>query len=304
MSVLKGIDVSSYQAALNVNAVPIDFIIIKATGGTGYVNPHCDAHYQQAKAGGKLRGVYHFYSDGFGGDDPIAEADYFVNNVQGYVGDAILVLDWERGGNPHFSDTGKAKAWLDRVYARTGVKPLIYMSLSVINELDWSAVIAGGYGLWVAYYIANSTPITNFAMDSGRDPNPHWDGAVNDCIWQFTSTGRLSGYGGNLDCNFFYGDAKAWNAYAKSNAAQPAPSPSPAPAPVPDPAPAPVPTPEPTPVPPVPTPTPEPTPVPEPVPPVEDKPPQETPPPVRKSLWDYVLGLYQVVKDFLSQYKK
>lgn len=287
MSVLKGIDVSSYQSALDVNSVAADFVIIKATGGTGYVNPHCDVHYQQAVAGGKLHGVYHFYSDGFGGDDPIAEANYFVDNVAGYVGDGILVLDWERGGNPHFGDVAKAKAWLDHVYARTGVKPLIYMSLSVVSELDWSSVINAGYGLWVAAYIANATPIPNYQMDPARDPNPRWDGVVNDCIWQFTSTGRLDGYGANLDCNFFYGDANAWNAYAGKPEA-----PAPEPAPVPEPTPEPVPTPEPTPEP-IPEPSPEPIPEPLPVPIPEPVPePTPTPKPPQNFLKQlvYVLG--------------
>ena len=90
---LKGIDVSWFQRDLRIAAINTDFVIIKATGGTGYVNPHCDAHYQEAKALGKKRGVYHYYSDGFGGDDPIAEANYFVDNCAGYVNDAILILD-------------------------------------------------------------------------------------------------------------------------------------------------------------------------------------------------------------------
>jgi len=231
---LKIIDVSSYQSDLNVNSVAIDGVIIKATGGNGYVNPHCDTHFQQAKATGKKRGVYHYYSDGFGGDDPIAEANFFVDNILGYVGDAILVLDWERGGNPHVGEVAKAKAWLDHVHDRTGVKPIIYMSLSLITGMDWSSVISAGYGLWCADYVSNSTPIPNFSMDSSRDPNPHWDGNVNDVLWQFTSTGRLDGYGANLDCNFFFGDGNAWDAYAKA----PAPvAPIPAPAPVPVPAP-------------------------------------------------------------------
>lgn len=32
-------------------------------------------------------------------------------------------------------------------------------------------------------------------------------------MWQWTSSGRLNGYNGNLDCNVFYGDGKTWDAY-------------------------------------------------------------------------------------------
>lgn len=209
---LKGIDISAAQGSIDVSGLPVDFVVIKATGGNGYVNPQCDTNYQQAKNGGKLRGVYHYYSDGFGGDDPIAEANWFVDNIQGYVGDAILVLDWERGGNPHVNEVDKAKAFLDHVVFRTGVKPVIYMSASLVSEMDWSPVINGDYGLWVAAYPYNSTPITDFQIDPNLDPNPSW-GAVGDIMWQFTSTGRIAGYYGNLDCDLFYGDANTWNAY-------------------------------------------------------------------------------------------
>lgn len=287
---LKIIDVSVYQSGLNVNAVDVDGVIIKATGGTGYVNENCDTHYQQAKFTGKKRGVYHYYSDGYGGDDPIAEADFFVDNCLGYVGDAILVLDWERGGNPHVGNTDFAKRWLDHVYERTGVRPIIYMSLSLIQELDWSAVIAGGYGLWCAAYVSNSTPIPNFQMDSTRDPNPNWDGTVNDVLWQFTSSGRLDGYDGNLDCNFFYGDGNAWDAYAKSDHGTPAPAPPPEPTPLPSPPEPPV-TP-PTPVEPPTDPgqgTPPPTPVPTPVKP--------------KNQWDFFFRFIQFLTKFFKKGK-
>lgn len=218
---LRGIDVSVYQSDLDVNSVAADFVVAKATGGTGYVNEHCDIHIQQAIAGGKAFGFYHYYADGWSGDDPIAEAEWFVNNCMGYFGHGIPVLDWESGGNPHVRDTSKALQWLQHVEARTGKKAIIYMSLSLIQSLDWSAVIAGNYGLWCAAYVDDHTIIPNYQMDPNRDPNPNWDGQVNDVLWQFTSSGRLDGYGGNLDCNFFYGNRATWDAYAGTNTPAP-----------------------------------------------------------------------------------
>jgi lysozyme len=222
---LRGPDVSHWKGAVNLAAIDCDFVITKATGGTGYVDDQCDNNVQQAIALGKKWGVFHYFSDGFNDGDPIAEADWFVDNCLGYVGKGLLILDWERGGNPDVANVGKALAWLQHVEARTGVKPVIYMSLDLILSLDWSAVIAGGYGLWCADYVADNTPIPNYQMDPNRDPNPHWDGQVNDVLWQFTSTGRLDGYGGNLDCNFFYGTRAAWDAYAGTHTA-PVPEPA------------------------------------------------------------------------------
>lgn len=222
---LRVIDTSVYQSDLVVAATNADAFIVKATGGNGYVNPDCDDTVQQTIALGKPFGFYHYFSDGFNDGDPTAEANWFVDNCLGYFNRGIPILDWERGGNPDVSNTGKAMQFLAQVEARTGVKPLIYMSLSLVTSMDWSAVVANNNGLWCADYVDNNTPITNFAMDPNRDPNPTWDGNVNDVLWQFTSTGRIDGYGGNLDCSFAYVTRAGWDAYAGVHAA-PAPDPT------------------------------------------------------------------------------
>lgn len=237
------IDVSSYQSDLDLHNVSYDGAIIKATEGLGYVNPHCDIHFQQAKSMGNKRGVYHFANNV---NDAVAEANYFVDNILGYVGDAILVLDYERGNNDP-RNVGWAKTWLDQVHARTGVKPLIYMSESNVNAVDWSPVFNADYGLWVAKYWDNS-PQPNYNMaDAGPEPNVNW-GAAGYAMWQWTSTGRLDGYGGNLDCDIFYGDQGAWDKYANAQApAPPAPTPPPeTPAPVTPPTEPPIVNPDPT----------------------------------------------------------
>lgn len=259
---LNGIDVSSWQSALNVGAINADFVIIKATEGNYYVNPHCDVHYQQAKSAGKKLGVYHFADHG----DAVQEADYFVDNITGYIGEAILVLDWE---GIFTADTGWAKTFLDHVYSKTGVKPLIYMSSNVVQQ-DWSDVINAGYGLWVAQY-ADSNIHYNYSI-VGSDANVNW-GSTSNAMWQWTSTGRLDGYGANLDCNVFYGDQAAWDAYA-AKIEQPTPQPEPAPQPEPTPAP------DPTPI----TPSPEPTPTP------------VVTPATQPSLGDFLKALWALIK--------
>ncbi len=198
---MNGVDTSSYQGSLNVGNTNFQFCVIKATEGNNYVNPYCDTHYQECKNSGKLRGVYHFSDHG----DANSEAEFFVNNTKGYIGDGILVLDWE--GN-FVSDVNWAKTWLDRVYQLTGVRPLIYMSSSVVNAYDWSSVVNANYGLWVANY-----GINNGSMNSA--PNVKWWSTY--FIWQYTSVGRIANYNGNLDLDVAYGDVNTWNAYAKSN---------------------------------------------------------------------------------------
>lgn len=205
---MNGIDVSGWQKGINLKEVPADFVIVKATQGTTYVNPDCDRAYQQAKKAGKLLGVYHYFSGG----DPVAEADFFVSNIKGYIGEAILVLDWEGQMNKKFSQgPAVAKPFLDRVAKLTGVNPLIYMSKSVCREHNWSAV-AAKYGLWVAQY-AND-------KQTGYQTKPWTDSAgygawKSPAIFQYSSHGRLSGYSGNLDMDIAYLDAAGWKAYAK-----------------------------------------------------------------------------------------
>lgn len=213
---LKGIDISKWQTGIDLSKVPCDFVIAKATEGIGYVDKSCDGFIQQALKLGKKIGFYHFARP-TANNDPIREADFFYENCKGYFGKAIPILDWE-AENKH--NVAWAKKWLDRVYQRSGVKPVIYMSESVVNSYDWSSVANADYGLWVAKYRDNN-PDYNYNMaNAGSRPRVKWWKFY--CMWQWTSSGRLNGYSGNLDCNVFYGDGTTWDKYAgKSGTTQP-----------------------------------------------------------------------------------
>lgn len=70
---------------------------------------------QAAKKAGKKLGVYHYANGG----DYKKEADYFLKNIQGYIGEAIICLDWGATGNPKFnkgSDKTWVKNWCDYVH--------------------------------------------------------------------------------------------------------------------------------------------------------------------------------------------
>ena len=48
---------------------------------------------------------------------------------------------------------------------------MIYMSESVVNKHDWSSVVAGNYGLWVAKY-RDYNPDYNYDMsNAGSKPS-------------------------------------------------------------------------------------------------------------------------------------
>lgn len=201
---LKGVDISSYQAGIEKFGNDIDFVICKATEGIGYVDKYCDALYQRAKRDGKLLGVYHFARPYLSGNTAEGEAEWFVKNIKGYLNEAILVLDWEAESK---SDTAYAKRFLDKVYELTGIKPLVYASSSVINSYDWKAVVEADYGLWVAQY----------GTDNGQAQQEPF---IKDwgfyALWQYTSKGRIEGYNYDIDKNYFYGDKETWLKYANS----------------------------------------------------------------------------------------
>ena len=202
---LKGIDISHWQKGIDLGAIDVDFVIIKATEGNGYTDVMCDTFYQKAKSLGKKLGVYHFARPDLGNSGE-EEADWFIKETLGYHKEAMLVLDWESGD---LTNVAWAKAWLDRVYSKTGVKPVIYMSASVMHSADWSSVVNADYGLWVANYGTNDGTAQESVFD--RYPLKYWSFYA---LWQYTSKGRLNGYNGNLDLNYFSGDSSAWDKYA------------------------------------------------------------------------------------------
>lgn len=206
MATLRVIDAASYQGNMNQKAMDFDALIVKATEGVSYVNPYCDGEFQEALSLGKKLGVYHFARNTKNSAD--AEANFFINNTKGYIGKAIPVLDWE---DSNTSDVAWALRWLQLVEKAYGCKPMIYMSESVVNAHDWSAVANGNYGLWCAKYRDN-IPDYNWDMASaGSKPSvKYWKVMA---LWQWTSVGRLNGHSGNLDCSIFYGDGAAWDKY-------------------------------------------------------------------------------------------
>lgn len=207
---LRVVDVASHQKGIVTGSLDCDAVICKATEGTGYVNPYCDEQYQSAKSAGKLLGAYHYASGG----NPEAEAEFFINNVRGYLHEAILVLDWESGDNAAWGDSSWVARFCAHVVALTGINPMIYVQRSAANQCTG----LGDYGIWLAEY-------PDYALRGWNDyvePNYSGDYAMH----QFTSSGNISGWGDVLDLSLFFGDENAWRAYAGATG-QSVPAPQP-----------------------------------------------------------------------------
>lgn len=202
---MNGIDIAGWQSGIDLSMVPCDFVICKATGGTGYVSPDFKRQVEQSLSLGKLTGVYHFALDGFKGTTPEAEAKHFLNTIKPYLGKVILVLDWE--ADAVNLGAGWAKKWLDFVYSETGIRALIYMSQGVASSSAW-AEVAKNHPLWMAQY-------ANYEKQYGYNSNP-WGAKTcgkwgnNIAIHQYTSQGYLDGYNSNLDLNLAYIGKAEW----------------------------------------------------------------------------------------------
>lgn len=217
---MNGIDISGWQRGINLDRVSFDFVIVKATEGTGYVNSGFNTFCDSALRLGKCLGLYHYAN----GKDYAKEAEFFIEKVKNYIGKSMLVLDWESNGNVSFNKNDRewVKNWCDYVFKKTGIKPIIYVSKSIMTRFEGL-----GYEFWIAQY-ANNKP-------TGYQEKPWNEGAYKCLIRQYASTGRLNGYNGNLDLNKFYGDVNDWNKRISKSGAEmstpvtPIPTPNPAP---------------------------------------------------------------------------
>lgn len=190
----KGLDVSNYQGTINWTKVAkagYRFAFGKATEGTSYNDKTYTRNRNGSEAAGLVFGAYHFARPGgksFAGAtaSAIRQANHFLAIAQPQPGELPPVLDLEKTGNLSKQRLlGWTLAWLDQIYARTGVEPLVYTSpLFWKDKLgDSTAAAAGGTGLWVAHWTSKSKPTV---------PAQNWDG-ISWKFWQWTNCVSVPG---------------------------------------------------------------------------------------------------------------
>jgi GH25 family lysozyme M1 (1,4-beta-N-acetylmuramidase) len=199
---VEGIDVSHWQNTIDWTAVAASgkrFAFIKASdgqldaSGAMYVDPLYATNRAGATTNGLLVGAYHFARPDATPGDAVAEADHFVDSAAPAPGEILPVLDLEQTGglNP-----AALQAWVEgflgEVYARTGVRAIIYVSPAFwSNKLNNTPALANeGYRvLWIAHWTAASQPTV---------PAGNWGGS-GWTFWQYTSSGVVPGITGNVD---------------------------------------------------------------------------------------------------------
>jgi lysozyme len=198
---LPGIDVSHYQETIDwtkVAAHGLRFAIAKATDGSSFIDPMYATNKAEAMAAGLVFGAYHFARPDDSANDPIEEADHFVDVAQLGQGNLLPVLDLERtGGLTPEQLIDWMLAWLGEVETRTGVRPMIYTSPHGWESRtnDSTAIVDAGYTvLWIAHWGVN-TPLL---------PANYWQG-YGWTFWQHSDCGSVPGIQGCVDSDWFNG---------------------------------------------------------------------------------------------------
>jgi GH25 family lysozyme M1 (1,4-beta-N-acetylmuramidase) len=198
---LEGIDVSHYQGTVDWTSVATAgkrFAILQATDGETCLDPMYATHHGSARAAGMLVTAYHFAEPSSSPGEAVLQADWYVNNAALLPGDLVPALDLERTGGLSAGELQAwVGAWLGEVYAKLGVRPMIYSSPNfwTTSMGDTTMFADQGYSvLWIAHWGTSSPTV----------PAANW-GGHGWTFWQYTSTGSTAGISGRVDLDRYNG---------------------------------------------------------------------------------------------------
>jgi len=195
----KGIDVSKFQGDINWKKVAkdgVEFAFIRL-GYRGYetgkivTDDKYEDNIKGCNAAGIDTGVY-FFTEAVSEREAIEEAEYILENIEGYDIHMPIVIDVEESAskNSRTKDLTKEErtacviAFCERI-KEAGYEPMIYGNLkSLMLMLDMEQLEE--YEKWFAYY---RYPV--------KFPYQYR-------IWQYTSTGTVDGIDGNADLNIMF----------------------------------------------------------------------------------------------------
>jgi lysozyme len=203
-SVLHGIDVSTYQAAIawtQVKSAGIDFAFARISDGTIHPDAQFASNWREMKAAGVVRGSYQYFR---AGQDPMSQVTLLVSALSGagglQSGDLPVVMDIETAdGQPNATVQAHMATWLHAVAMATGRTPIIYANVAA------TSIIGPGfanYTLWVANW-GTTCP----ALPSGWST---WK------FWQYSDRGAISGVAGPVDLDEFDGTLADLLSFAKA----------------------------------------------------------------------------------------
>lgn len=134
-------------------------VYMKVTQGTQFADTEWKNHHREAVETGKFVGAYHYFKVQNNG---VLQAEYMWNEIKGHKWDMRPVVDVERYYNQGYSKAvfaARLRACLLEVERLFGVRPMIYTSRSMWNELVGSVAWASAYDLWTAHYTTYPVPL-------------------------------------------------------------------------------------------------------------------------------------------------
>jgi GH25 family lysozyme M1 (1,4-beta-N-acetylmuramidase) len=163
-----GIDISSHDhGRFNVHwptevAAGSEFVYIKATEATTYVNPHFTSDYAAAKAAHRYVGAYVYARPDQGA--PVEQANFFLRHAR-FTKDArtlvpFVDLEWPYEGvqadDCYNLNPDQMRAWIrvfiGRIESAIGRKPMIYTNTYWWNPCTGNDTSYGDYPLDIASY--------------------------------------------------------------------------------------------------------------------------------------------------------
>ena len=195
----EGIDVSRWQGAIDFNKVKksgIDFVIIKAGGSdcnTGYyTDRNFYANYDKAKQAGLNVGAYYFAGKNCNTyENGVKDAYNFHSIIKGLKFDYPVILDFETADKANKANNTQAVTGFGDFFEKLKYYFMVYGSdISTFKERVNDKDIKR-FDHWVARYGSKPT----YAKPCG--------------IWQYSSTGNVSGIAGNVDLDIAYNDYPA-----------------------------------------------------------------------------------------------
>ena len=196
-----GIDVSKHNGSIDWNAVKnsgVSYVIIRCgyrgyTQGSLIIDSKFEQNIRGATAAGLKVGVY-FFSQAVDEVEAVEEASFVLDVVKNYKISYPIFLDVEysgAAGNKGRADglSKSARTAVCKAFCATiksgGYTAGIYANKSWLETMIDPGQL-GSYKIWLAQYAASPTY-------AGR-----YD------LWQYKSTGRVSGISGNVDMNLSY----------------------------------------------------------------------------------------------------
>ncbi|MCS7036668.1 MAG: GH25 family lysozyme [Saprospiraceae bacterium] len=188
-ALLLGIDISHHQQRIDwqrlVQSGELHFVFVKATEGGDFQDSLFAENWAWLREMGIRRGAYHYFRPNRSG---VLQAEHYLRTVELQPGDLAPVLDIETTDSRHPDIVRReAFAWLQKVEAALGVRPIIYTNLHFYER--HLAGYFDEYPLWIARY-------------SEEHPNLNtrsWH------FWQFSEKGQLPGISRPVDLNVFRG---------------------------------------------------------------------------------------------------